>query len=134
MKVNFLADQPAQTLNFNTFVNEKSPFLVPIGGQTSATSTPIYTELNTRYGSKISTTLDTTNLVVDNFDKITLFPYKLAEKTFKGGIFVDDVTTGGPNTLHHFTTIVNTRSGPGILYLQALAAQSIINSRFTKNI
>lgn len=119
MRISFLTDFPAQTINVNTYLGEQNPVLVPIGS-TDTTYTPTFAGyLTGNYGSEISVPSDPTNTAPANFDQYYLFPIKTQTKTLKGGIFFKKPANG--DTILEFTTLVNTRGPTSFFFLQTLA-------------
>lgn len=88
--------------------------------------------MNTRYSSAISVLDDTTAAqTAINFDKDFLLPKKVS-RTFKGGIYFTPAVTA--DATYSFRQIVNTRAPTSSLFLQTLAAQTLINSMLSKTI
>lgn len=134
MRISFITDFSSQTINLDLYRSEQNPFILGVGGSDAAIRSAVNTEINNRYGSLISTTVDTTDTTTTNFDFNILFPLKKAQSTFKGGVFFDLSATSGGDTFHQFTTVVNTKGPTSFYFLQTLAAQSYINSQFSKSI
>jgi hypothetical protein len=125
MRISFLTDFQAQTININTYLSEQNPVFVPIGS-TDTTHTPTFAKhLSDNHGSTIiSVSSDPTNTAPANFDQNYLFPFKLQKKTLKGGIFFKKPAVA--DTTLEFTTLVNTRSPTSFFFLQALATEAMI--------
>lgn len=124
MRISFLTDYQAQTININTYLSEQNPVFVPIGS-TDTSYTPTFAGyLSANYGSDISVSSDPTNTASANFDQNYLFPFKTQKKTLKGGIFFKK--PAGADTTLEFTTLVNTRSPTSFFFLQKLATEAMI--------
>ncbi|MFM7856536.1 MAG: hypothetical protein ACKO96_32595, partial [Flammeovirgaceae bacterium] len=88
--------------------------------------------MNTRYPSSISVLDDTTPAqTAVNFDKNFLLPKKVS-RTFKGGIYFTSAVASDAS--YSFRQIVHTRTPTSSLFLQTLAAQTLINSLLSKSI
>lgn len=90
--------------------------------------------LNTKYGSQISLSVDSTNTVAADFDKNFLLPIKKSQTTLKGGLFFLPSTVEGANTVYPFYSLSVTRSPTSYFFLPTIAAQALINHVFSKNI
>jgi hypothetical protein len=124
MRISFISDFPAQTINVNTYLGEQRPVLVPIGS-TDVTYTPtLAVYLSGNYGSDISVSSDTTNNLPAIFDQSYLLPLKKQQATLKGGIFFKKPAVA--DTTLEFTTLVNTRSPTSFFFLQTLATEAMI--------
>jgi ATP-binding cassette, subfamily A (ABC1), member 3 len=134
MKISFINDLPAQYINLSTYLGEQNPLVVPVGSSNVPFLTSITNSLNTQYGSTIALNIDSTDTTSSTFDQSYLFPIKKAQSTLKGGLFFLPSTVSGGNTLYPFYSLVVTRSPTSYFFLPCLAAQSIINSQFTKSI
>lgn len=76
-----------------------------------------------KYGSQVNITTDSTNLTPAAFDKNFLFPIKVSQKSFKGGLFFyTNPTTVGSNTVYTFNSLVSTRNPTSLLFLNTLAS------------
>jgi hypothetical protein len=123
MRISFITDLQAQTINVNTYLSEQSPVVIPIAS-TDPTYTSFSTYLSGIHGSDISVSRDPTNSNAGDFDQNYLFPLKKQQKTLKGGIFFKKSTLG--DTAFEFTTLVNTRSPTSFFFLQTLATEAMI--------
>lgn len=92
MKVSFVKDQPEQVINLSTYLKEQNPVLVPIGSSNAAILTSLKNALNTNYLTKISVKDTSAHATAADFDKLFLNPFKKAQKTLKGGIYVHPST------------------------------------------
>jgi ATP-binding cassette, subfamily A (ABC1), member 3 len=133
LRVSFVTDQGSRTLTLSTYLSEQNPVLVPIGSDSSAFATSMQAALSTKYGSNIQVSVDSTDTTAGTFDYNFLFPKKLAQSFFKGGIFfVSTTPSSGGNTFYQYTTLVNTRSPTSPFVLENLATETILNQVLTK--
>ncbi len=123
MRVSFITDLPAQTINVNTYLNEQNPVVIPIAS-TDTSYTNFATLISSTHGSNVNVSRDSTNSNAADFDQNYLFPLKRQQKTLKGGIFFKK--PAGGDTLFEFTTLVNTRSPTSFFFLQNLATEAMI--------
>jgi len=129
MKISFVTDSSAQTMNLNLYLSEQNPVVVPVGSDAAAFASTVSSQLSARYGSLISTIADTTATTVGGFDNTTLFSKKLQMPKLKGGIYFYNTTIpSGGNTVYKYNTLVNTRSPTSYFFLPTLAAETIINN------
>lgn len=118
MRISFIKDYPAQTINPSLYLFEQNPVIVPISS-TDTTYTPTYASHLSGLHSEISVSTDTTYSTAATFDQNYLFPIKQQQKTLKGGIFFKKPALA--DTTIEFTTLVNTRSPSSFFFLQSLA-------------
>lgn len=131
MRISFIVDLEPVTINLQAYLAEENPVIMPINSDSSVFTTAMKNELNTRYSSQISVLDDLTSTTASDFDRNFLFPKKIS-RSFKGGIsFTSALNTDSTFT---FRQIVNTRTPTTPLFLQTLAAQTLINSLFSKTI
>lgn len=119
MKVRFINDYFAQTINVQTYLSEQNPVVVPISSSDPTYTATFAAHLNSLHGSSLNVSSDLTHSTVPAFDFNYLFPIKQQQKTLKGGIFFKKPAIG--DTTVEFTTLVNTRSPTSFFFLQALA-------------
>lgn len=132
MRVSFITDQSAQSINLNTYLSEQNPVVLPMASDVAGRTASISSFYAAKYGSKISVRA-TTSAASSTFDYDQLFPLKQQLRTLKGGIYFSDATVpSGANSLYKYQTFVSTRSPTSAFFLPTLGAEAIIN-RLTSN-
>ena len=77
LRVSFIRDLGAQELSLATYLTEKNPFPLPIGGDSAAVTASMNSGLSSRYGTQLNISIDTSDTTADTFDKNFLLPIKL---------------------------------------------------------
>lgn len=126
MRISFITDFPAQTINVDTYLFEQNPVNVPISSSDTTYTSTFAGFLSAIYGSTLSVSSDLTDSAADTFDRNFLFPVKLQQKTLKGGIYFKK--PAGGDTVMEFTTLVNTRSPTSFFFLQSLGTEAMIKN------
>lgn len=122
MKINWIADRPAQSMDWSLFAGE-GKLQVPIAGNDTFLNASLKDQLNTDFGNYINA-VEYTSADAADFDSNVLFPRK--SKLLKGGIFVAPSTN---STSYNYYTLINTQSPITPFLFSTSMAQSIINIR-----
>ena len=80
-----------------------------------------------RYGLQMSLLKDLSSSNRYDFDEKFLLPKKSTINYLMGGIFFEGQSTLSGDTVYSFTTITDTITPTACLYLQTLAAETVIN-------
>lgn len=122
MQISFIVDLPSQQLSLNTYKAQANPIEIPIGSGDSTLLNGIESKLNSKYGSQVSVSKDTSSTTASGFDTTFLKAKKQNTKFLLGGMFFNGQSTSGADTIYEYTTIVNTKVPTSSIFLQTLAA------------
>lgn len=121
MKISFLTDQSAQTINLYTYLGQQNPVVLPIGSTDSTLLGNLNTNINGIYTSNILVHSDASVITVNAFDQNYLFPYKKSISNLLGGLYFLNSYSSGPDTLYPFYVLANTKSPTSPIFLHTMA-------------
>jgi hypothetical protein len=122
MQISFIIDLPEQELTFATYAARSTPLDIPIGSPDSTLLSGIESKLNSKYGSFVSVSKDTSSATASAFDTSFLKTKKLNTKVLLGGLFYNGILTSGADTVYAYTTLLNSKIPTSSIYLQTLGA------------